>query len=201
MTGPIGTRTDRPVALVTDDFRLYHRLVPLFESRGVPLLGLAPGDEVPPAVLVLLGGPADDPRSLVVRDDDEATLLAVLAALDDRPAAFGGYKEVVFGVDPGKTLGLAVVAAGVALLWGEERTPRNAVDRLRRWADGLPAAHVRVHVGDGAPEVGEAVQAELERRCPDWTVRRVHEEATTPYSATTQSRHTDAAILIALRRS
>ena len=48
------------VALVTEDFRLYHALAPLFEHHGLSLLGIAPGQPIPPAVRAVLGGPAGD---------------------------------------------------------------------------------------------------------------------------------------------
>jgi len=44
MTGHRGARANRSVALVTDDFRLYHRLVPVLESQGLRVLGLRPGE-------------------------------------------------------------------------------------------------------------------------------------------------------------
>lgn len=188
------------MALVTDDFRTYHDLVPLFEANGLPLLGLRPGEEVPAAVRALIGGPSDDPRSVGLRKHPEATLLAVLQALDDRPVAEGAYPDVVFGVDPGQTIGLAVVAAGEPLMVGEERGPKLAAERLRRWATGLWADHVAVHIGDGEPRTGEGVAREVARLLPEASVAFVPERSTTPYSPRTQSRHTDAAIHIALRR-
>lgn len=200
MTGPIGARTNRAVALVTDDFRTYHRLVPVFEARGLPVLGLRPGDEVPVAVQALIGGPSSDPRSVGLRDDAEATLLAVLQVLDERPVAEAAYPEVVFGVDPGQTIGLAVLAAGMPLLVAEERGPKLAAERLRRWRTGLWADRVAVHIGDGEPVTGQGVAAEAARLMPGAEVAFVHEGSTTPYSPATKSRHTDAAIHIALRR-
>jgi hypothetical protein len=200
LTGPVGARTNRPVALVTEDFRTYHELVPVFRDRGLDLLGLRPGEAVPEAVQALIGGPPGDPRSVALRSDAEATLLAVLQLLDGRRAATGGYSEVVFGVDPGKTIGLAVVAAGLPLAVAEAHGPEEVLLRLAVWRSGLDAQEWRIHIGDGSPEVGTAVAAAAARAMPDAAVVVVPETATTPYSPTTQSRHTDAAILIALRR-
>jgi hypothetical protein len=198
MTGHKGERRNRAVALVTDDFRLYHRLVPFLESHGIQVLGLRSHDPVPASVRVLLGGPANDPRSLPLHDDLEATLLAAFRRLDQK-AGRDGYRRVVLGVDPGKVTGLAVVADGLTLLVGEALSVEDAVERLSHWAAGLAAPSLEVHIGAGAPRVGRDLLARLARRLPGAKVSLVREEATTPGSHVTGSRHTDAAVHIALR--
>lgn len=199
MTGHRGARTNLPVALVTEDFRLYHRLAPFFEGYGITVLGLRPGHAVPASVRVLLGGPATDGRSVALRDDAEATLLATFAALDPRPGKRQGYAHVVFGVDPGQMIGLAAVADGETLLVGEARSVQEATDRVAAWASGLAARVWEVHVGDGAPDAGRSLVASIARRLPGARVSLVSEEGTSPWFAVTGSRHADAAILIALR--
>lgn len=163
------------------------------------MLGLRSGEPVPPAVRVLVGGPEGDPRCVPLRADREATLLAIYAALDERPTAQGGYRRVVFGVDPGHVIGLAVLADGAWLHVAEVRTVDAAVDRLVAWATGLSAKAWDVHVGNGYPQVGRPLLAELRRSLPQARVALVGEEKTSPYRPITASRHTDAAILIALR--
>lgn len=198
MTGFPGERRNRTVALVTDDFVLYHRLAPYLESYGIKVLGLRPGETVPASVKVLLGGPPDDARSVALRDDAEATLLAVLAALDRRPRR-GDYQRVVFGVDPGQVIGLAVLADGEALFVAEARSPDDAARRVAAWSSGLSAKTWEVHVGDGSPAVGRQLVAKFREALPHAAVHLVHEGDTTPWSAATGSRHADAAIHIALR--
>lgn len=199
MTGFPGERRNRAVALVTDDFRLYHELAPYLESHGVRVLGLKPGEEVPAAVRVLLGGPAGDARTVPLREHREATLLAVYAALDERPTARGGYQRIVFGVDPGQVIGLAVLADGSWLHVAEALSPDEAVARVAGWATGLSGKAWEVHVGDGHPTVGRLLVPALKKALPQARVLLVPEEATSPFRPVTQSRHTDAAILIALR--
>lgn len=200
MTGHIGARTNRQVALVTDDFRLYHELVPLFESHGVPLLGLAPSEAVPDSVQVLVGGPDDDPRHVPLRTDAQATFLAVLMALDERVAERGAsYRRVVFGLDPGDAIGLAVVADNIVLLVDQVLSPDDAVARLAAWMTGLRADTWMAHIGDGAPMVGVRLEGLVHKRLDGVGVRFVPEQETSPESPQTQSRHTDAAIHIALR--
>lgn len=199
MTGHPGERRNRAVGLVTDDFRLYHQLAPYLEANGIRVLGLKPGEVAPPSVRVLLGGPANDERSVALRDHPEATLLAVYAALDERPTARGGYERVVFGVDPGQVIGLAVLADGAWLHVAEVRSPEDVVARLGEWATGLSARHWEVHVGDGHPTVGRGLLPLVKARLPQARVLLVPEKATSPYRPVTGSRHTDAAILIALR--
>lgn len=199
MTGHPGERRNLAVALVTDDFRLYHRLAPYLESHGIRVLGLKPGEVAPASVRVLLGGPDDDARSVPLREHPEATLLAIYAALDERPTARGGYQRVVFGVDPGQVIGLAVLADGAWLHVAEVRTLDDVLDRLANWQTGLVARQWEVHVGDGHPTVGRKLLPLLKARLPQARVLLVPEKATSPYRPVTGSRHTDAAILIALR--
>ncbi len=198
VTGHKGERRNLPVGLVTQDFALYHRLVPFLESHGMPVLGLRPGEPVPPSVRALLGGPADDPRSVALHDDHETTLLALFTHLD-RHDGRPGYRSVTFGVDPGKVIGLAVVADGHWLLVGQALSVAQAVGRLAAWADGLVAERWSIHVGDGFPDQGRELVAALRRSQPGRPVSLVPEQATTPGSPVSGSRHTDAAIHIALR--
>lgn len=186
------------MALVTEDFALYHRLVPFFARHGHPILVLKPGEAVPASVRVLLGGPVGDLRSLALRDDLEATLLSVLTHLDRKPGATG-YRRVVLGVDPGKVIGLAAVAEGRTLLVGESLSPEMACERLAAWVSGMTADDLRIQVGSGARSVGLDLIGRLRRRLPGLRVDLVAEHATTPVRPLTASRHTDAAIRIALR--
>ena len=199
MTGHPGARRNLDVALVTDDFRVYHELAPYLESKGIRVLGLTPSEEVPRSVRVLLGGPADDARSVPLRPDREATLLAIYARLDERPTARAGYQRVVFGVDPGHVIGLAVLADGHWLHVAEARSPEEAVARVASWATGLTAQTWRVHVGDGHPKQSRGLVPAFRKALPQARVQLVPEEKTSPFRPVTESRHTDAAILVAQR--
>jgi hypothetical protein len=54
-------------------------------------------------------------------------------------------------------------------------------------------------VGDGHPQVGRGLLPALKQALPKARVLLVPEEATSPQRPITTSRHTDAAVLIALR--
>lgn len=174
--------------------------MPFLESKGLHVLVLGPGDEVPASVRVLLGGPPGDLRSVPLLDDPEAVLLSAYCRLDRKPGT-PGYRQVVFGLDPGKVIGLAVVADGHWLLVGESLSVGDAVERVAAWKGGLLAQDWEVHVGAGAPEVGRDLLARLRPRLSSARVFLVPEEATTPGSPVTGSRHTDAAVHIAMRHS
>lgn len=193
MTGPVGARINRPVALMTDDFRIYHVMAPFFEAQGVQLLGLRPGDEVPDAVQVILGGPPEDRRSIAVHEDPEVAWLAVLAHLR------GAVERVTVGVDPGQTIGVAVLVHGKVYWAGELRSPDAVVERLLAWRHAMPDAAWSLHVGDGAPAVGRTIRGQSRRAWRALDVSTVPETGSTPTSAMTGSRHADAAIRIAMR--
>lgn len=174
-------------------------MAPYLEANDIRVLGLKPGEEAPKSVRVLLGGPPGDPRTVALRKDREATLLALYSALDERPTARGGYQRVVFGVDPGEVIGLAVLADGAWLHVAEARSPEEAVERIAAWATGLSAKSWAVHVGDGHPKTGRGLLPAVKARLPQARVVLVPEERTSPFRPVTTSRHTDAAIHIAMR--
>ncbi len=196
----MGERRNLQVGLVTTDMRLYHSLVPLLETHGLRVLGLRPEEDVPESIRVLLAGPPDDERSIALRKEPEATLLAVLQRLDERPTAEGGYRVVTFGIDPGETIGLAVVADDSPLMVAEAHGPRDAALRLAAWTTGLWTRRLRVHIGSGSPIIRDALVNECQRAMPEAHVAIVSEEATSPASPRTGSRHADAAVRIALRQ-
>lgn len=198
MTGHKGERRHHEVALVTDDFALYHRLAPFMESHGLPIVGVRPGEPPPASARVLLGGPPEDPRSVALRDDNEATFLAVRTALRSS-GGLPGFRNVTFGFDPGKVIGMAVLGDGDVLIVGEERSNAGACRRAAAWASGLQAEGWEAHVGDGPPDQARDLVARLRKDLRPARVYLVREARTTPPSPTTMSRHTDAAILIARR--
>lgn len=200
LTGFIGERTNRAVALVTDDFRLYHELAPFFQENGITVLGLAPGEPIPASARAVLGGPPDDPRTVPLHDEPEANWLAVMAALDPRRLG-EPYRKVTIGVDPGDTIGLAILADGTVFRVAECREPQDVERQIRTWMPALQAHAWRIHVGDGAPAVGEPLARHLARAFPDVPVATVPEEASTPTAPVTRSRHTDAAIHIAMQEA
>ncbi len=164
------------------------------------LLGIQPGEPVPPGVRVLLNGPPDDPRSVLVHDDLEATLLAAWSHLDERHETPGRPRRVVVGLDPGSVIGMALLADGITYLVAEDRDPEQAAQRIARWAQGVePIQSWDVHIGDGPREEALALVRAVRKHMPTARVALVSEEGTTPYSAQTTSRHTDAAIHIAMR--
>jgi hypothetical protein len=187
------------VALVTDDFALYHRLAPFFEAHGIHLHGLRSNAPVPASTRVILGGDPADARTLPLRADAEANLLAVRAALDGRPSVRTSLRHVIVGVDPGQRIGLALLADGEVYLVAEALSPQEAVDRMVAWQEGLSPRHWSVHVGDGSPVEGARICAQVAARLPGWSLVIVPEQASTPGSVETLSRHTDAAVRLARR--
>lgn len=194
LTGYVGERINRAIALVTSDFRVYHELAPFFEAKGQTILGLRPGEPVPDAVQVLLDGARDDPRTVPLRADPEATWIAAMLALDGRR-----IETAIVGVDPGQTIGLALLMGGLVFWACQVQDAHAAAQRIAAWHTAHPAAAWRVHVGDGAPPVGRAVRHAVREAVPAATVWTVPERGSTPTSAATGSRHMDAAIHIAMR--
>ena len=155
---------------------------------------LRPNEPIPESVRVLLGGPPEDARSVRLHKDSEVTMLAVLVALF-HPLPF---KRATFGVDPGQISGLALLGDGQPLMWAECLSAAAIVERIVAWRQAVSAESWHLHVGDGTPESMGLLSA-VKKIWPEISASLVHEQATTPISPQTMSRHTDAALIIAHR--
>ncbi|MCZ7402963.1 MAG: hypothetical protein O8C61_12140 [Candidatus Methanoperedens sp.] len=101
----------KTIALVTDDFPVYHSIIEEARSRQLNLLVLNPKERIPPHVGVIIttdreseGIDFSHDRILIADNRPQATLDKALSIL------FGeDFKQIIIGIDPGKYPGIAVV--------------------------------------------------------------------------------------------
>jgi hypothetical protein len=150
------------IAVVTDDFSLYHDLVVRLKRRGVPFASLTPRDPVPDDVGVVITSPAEaktvDFRPVVAtRSDLEDAIDQALKALAGREPA----QVLAVGVDPGRTIGLAAVADGLVVATARCAGVDEAVNRVRLFLQRHPARRQVIRIGHGAPTLRDVLVRRL----------------------------------------
>lgn len=173
---------------MTNDFRLYHELIPFFAAAGLPVQVIAPDDPIAPNIQVVLNGPQNDSRTIKVVHL-ETTLVRALLALQPNG-------KVVIGIDPGQVIGLALLRADRVLRVHQAHSINEALTHMALWKEATIAT---VHIGDGDPATGQPLLAGASQLFPGRAFI-VSEERTSPAAPATGSRHTDAACYIAMRK-
>lgn len=212
--------------MATEDFSLYHDLLQALRRRGLEVVTLAFGDEVPPGVGVILTGWKDFaagkigltassrtgrpvpvvsiPLDRRGREDYEAAINEALKVL----AGVSQFRAVTVGIDPGDRPGLAVVGDGTVLHTQQLEQPSEVVEAARRGVGQYPAERHVIRVGHGARLVRNRILNDLlALRDMGVDVEIVDETASNPSPASGrrlvsegESRHVQAAVRIALAR-
>ncbi len=146
------------VAVVTEDFSLYHDLVVRLKRRAIPFASLSPRDPLPDDVGVILTSPAESEsiefRPLVAtRGDLDDAIDQALKALAGREPAH----VVAVGVDPGRAIGVAAVADGLVVSTARCEGVDEAVNRVRLLLQRHPAARQVIRIGHGSPTVRDVL--------------------------------------------
>jgi len=197
------------VAVVTTSGKAYYRLVEGLRKRGVPFVSLRPEDAVPLSVKVVITTGEEEkkirfPKVLVYNEDEDPTdvIEKALQILSGKST----YNQVVVGVDPGKTLGIAVMGDGNLLRSMNVFDTEEAAQKILRALNAVNASMKKVRIGDGAREYQLKLVKLLDRNLPsDITLESVNEEGTTrtneaPLKYNHVPRDIMSAVRIAIRR-
>ncbi len=142
------------LAVVTEDFSLYHDLVVRLKRRAIAFTSLSPRDPIPDDVGVVLTS-AKEAASIRFRpivtagaDLDDAVDQA-LKALAGRERA----ERLWVGVDPGRRIGVAALLDGAVVATARCGSVDEAANRVRLFLQRHPARRQIVRIGHGAPTV------------------------------------------------
>ncbi|MCD6299526.1 MAG: hypothetical protein J7L93_02820 [Thermoplasmata archaeon] len=141
------------IGVLTSDFSFYHDIVHALEARGLHFASLTFDSPIPPDVDVVITSPGEGRRvnfDVVIcpeqgQDMDELIDRALFVA---RKGNLAG--NIVIGIDPGSTPGIAIFADGMLFRRFTSRSPQDAVDFISSFIRNCGGADVTVRIGHGA---------------------------------------------------
>jgi len=170
------------IAVATVSGRAYYWLVNELNRRKIPFLSLVPGESIPPSIKVVITTEnerklIDHPSVLLYNPEKEPSAIIdeAVRIIQDKKI----YEELVIGVDPGKTFGIAVLGDGNILEKKEQLTLEMAIDSVLTAINRHPARTRKIKIGDGMPEVAEEIASRLEISVPEDTTIEIVSEAGT----------------------
>lgn len=196
------------IALATVSGKAYYLLVRELKRRKVPFLSLKPGDTVPLNVKAVITTGKE--RSLVTHPkvlvfDEETGVAEVVNEAIRAVQGKQNYENLVIGVDPGRTIGVAALGDGKLLealkCSSLDETTNTILTILKR----VPAAAKTVKIGNGAPTQTKELLKSLDEALPgDATLEVVCEAGTSQLARETthrrEARDTLSALKIAERK-
>lgn len=145
------------LAIQTDDFSAYHDLVAHLRERNVPFLSLAPGQDAPSFVSVLITTAREAPHArhprVIVYTSPAETLEAASWALSGAAV----FRRCVVGIDPGERPGVAVLADGRVLRLVHAASPEAVRRAAAAVLETVPARAFLFRIGDGAPTLRDRI--------------------------------------------
>lgn len=170
------------VAIATVSGRAYYMLVNELKSRDIPFLSLIPGEPVPPSIKVVITTKDEADRIghsqiLIYNGETEPAKIVdeALRVIMEKNL----YEELVIGVDPGKTFGVAILADGKVLKREGGLSMERAIDLILSELVRNPSKVKKVRIGRGVPDLAEEVARRLERALPEGaTIEMVNEGGT-----------------------
>jgi len=196
------------IAVATVSGKAYYWLVNELNRRRIPFLSLIPGEIVPPSIKVVITTKDESrlvnhPSVLIYSPDEEPSAIIdeAIRIIKNKKT----YEELVIGVDPGKTFGVAVLGDGNILEKKERLTLEMAIDAVLTAINRHPARTRKIKIGDGMPETAEEMASRLQIAAPEDTTIEIVSEAGTSNIREDGSRRkisdADAAVNIARKES
>ncbi len=169
------------IGVLTADFVLYHDLLQALHRRNVPFVSLSFDEPIPPSVEAIVTTEQERhaiPFETVIcrrpGQDMDTLIDRALVALHRKSAD----AEIVIGVDPGATPGVAIFDEGNALRRCTAASPVEAVSLIRSFVEKWGERDITIRVGHGARLVRNRMINML--RDMDTSIEIVDETSTTP---------------------
>jgi len=196
------------IAVATVSGKAYYLLVNELKSRGLDFLSLTPYENIPLDADVAITTESErkfvkHPKVLVYNTEDEpATIVNEAVRIVEGK---GSYENLIVGVDPGKTFGVAVLGDGVVLKTLTCSSVEETMTKVLEVFREQPAATRVLRVGDWAPFYTTELLPVLDKNLPaDATIEIVSEAGTSRLMGENVHkrglRHAISAVKIAERR-
>ncbi len=174
------------VAVATVHGKAYYLIVNELKERGIPFLSLIPSDPIPPEIKVVITTPTERRRVMhnhVLVFDPQTDPYTTGGQIVKILRGKENYEEMVFGVDPGQVIGLALIGDGAVIERQNSLSVRETVDSIQTLLRGVDFSRtsVTVKVGSGVPIYRRIVDALDEELPPEATLEVVGEAGTARY--------------------
>lgn len=173
------------IAVVTVSGKAYYKLVNELKARNQPFLSLTPRDAIPLDIVVAITTAKEyslitHPNVLIFNDDaDSAVIINEAVRIVEGKRV---YDTTIVGVDPGKTLGLAVLSDGNVLETVTCSSIEETVNTTLKILERLPANVRAVKIGNGAPSYTQELLPKLDKALPkDVAIEIVSEAGTSRF--------------------
>ena len=183
------------IAVATVSGKAYYLIVDELKKRHVPFLSLIPQEPIPVEVKVVLTTEKEkhliDHEKILVCNEDtdvEAMIVNALQTVQGKE----NCEKLVIGIDPGKVLGLAVLADGKVIRTETCSSMPEVIDKVKNIIssfDRLPVASISVKVGDGVPSYKKELLQSLDEVLPqNIRLESVSESGTSRFQKETKNR-------------
>ncbi len=194
------------VAVATVDGKAYFLIINQLREQNISFVSLLPGQPASPEVRAIITTQSEKPlikhNNILIfnKGEDLDFLINEVKKILQGKAA---YEKIIIGVDPGESIGMAVIADGKVIEEGncftEQELIRSIIKTMRNVNFSL--TNVLVKIGNGVPVYKELLEA-LDHSLPSSIAIEVVSEAGTNRPLSRRSRgirHISSAIRIAAR--
>jgi hypothetical protein len=201
-------RTLGRVGVLTGSRRANYLLTEELRRRGIISVLLLPSETIPLDIRVVIASKELEkmvPRLKLVTWMEESSPQDVVDRAVYVLNSGDRFEEASIGVDPGKEIGVAVVADGKVLKTDAFKSVDRAVEEVLRQLSILPCSRKVVRIGSGAEDYGSSILSALKLQLPcDVEIQKVEEWGTTKDVLSSNhkrsSRNAASAARIALRQ-
>jgi len=182
---------DGQIAIATLSGRAYYSLISELKKRHLPFLSLTPTDSIPPQVKIVITTAKEKRQvkhlNVLVYDSKESPSKIIDKALQGAYGK-GFFRKTVVGVDPGKTVGVAIICDDIVLKTLVCHSVKDAVSNILNTLNEIRAEEMLVRIGDGAEPYRRLLIGTLNKELPlNVPLETVSEKGTTRVAKTLTS--------------
>lgn len=198
------------IALIMSSGEAYYKLVTELKKRKINFISLSPTDPIPINVRAIITTELEKNKisdiynlqKFVYNSDDEPALIIeqVIQLLMGKKT----YDKLVFGVDPGKSIGLAVMVDGSILETQILSNIEDVAKKIVRIMNKIDSKEKKVKIGKGSSVFHSSFIKILKKELPpEAIIELIEEKGTTKHSRflfqKKMPKDIDSAIRISLR--
>ncbi len=160
------------IAVATVDGKAYYLIVQELRKRNIPFVSLKPEETIPAeikAVITTKGERRLVNHQKVITYSDQTRLQSLVNEAMRSAQGKDRYERMIVGIDPGKVIGLAILADGKVLETANCFSISETLERtmmILRDLEHVPTESFTVRIGDGAPEYKEELLRRLDQALP-----------------------------------